>query len=129
MDAFDTYGAKSPNDFSRVDSYERESYTSRDREPYRERRRSPSTLMQPHFCTLGHTLTPSSQTRTDVLALLAVTAPALPPKLTATSLIVPVTITTADVKTIPATDAARLLKSNQAARKASTDTFRTMSFQ
>lgn len=42
MDGYDGYGAASPNDLARVESYERESYPARDREPYRDnRRRSP----------------------------------------------------------------------------------------
>jgi len=42
MDNFDSYGAHSPNGPSRVESYNRESYPARDRDPYRDsRRRSP----------------------------------------------------------------------------------------
>lgn len=42
MDGYDAYGANSPNDLSRVESYERESYPARERDPYRDsRRRSP----------------------------------------------------------------------------------------
>ena len=49
MDGSDHYGANSPNDLSRVESYDRESYSNRDREPYRDnRRRSPPGEYHPN---------------------------------------------------------------------------------
>lgn len=46
MDDYDNYGAKSPNDLSRIDSYERDTFPPRERDNYRERRRSPGTSLQ-----------------------------------------------------------------------------------
>ncbi|GAB7357054.1 hypothetical protein MBLNU459_g7874t1 [Dothideomycetes sp. NU459] len=44
MDNYDNYGAKSPNDLSRVDSYERDGHPHplREKDSYRDRRRSPA---------------------------------------------------------------------------------------
>ena len=64
MDAFDAY--QSPDHLSRVDGYERE------RDPYRERRRSPSIFARFSIAFFSMCLL-ESQTRTDALVTLAVT--------------------------------------------------------